>query len=105
VRRRYFGLEIEGAEGVGSGEFLGAVWGAVTRLYGEYGASRAGLALIDFDVDGGFAVLRVSHVCVGMLRAALASLTKIGDKGVAVHVLVVSGTIKGVYRKLGRVRR
>jgi RNase P/RNase MRP subunit POP5 len=40
-----------------------------------------------------------------MLRAALASLTKIGDKGVAVHVLVVSGTIKGVYRKLGKVRR
>ncbi|NWG11202.1 ribonuclease P [Candidatus Bathyarchaeota archaeon] len=105
VRRRYLGLEVETVERVGSGEFLDGVWGAVVKLYGEYGASKAGLALIDYDVDGGFAVLRVSHVCVGLMRAALASLTRVGDKSVAVHVLAVSGTIKGLYRQLGKDRR
>lgn len=75
VRRRYLGLEIECVERVDGREFLDAVWGAVVRLYGEYGASKAGLSLIDYDVGGGFAVLRVSHLCVDMVRVALASIT------------------------------
>lgn len=104
VRRRYLAVEIEAGEGVDSREFMNAVWGAVVKLYGEYGASKTGLVLIDYVVEGGFVVLRVSHVCVDMLRAALASMMRIGDKRVGVHVLRVSGTIKGLYRKLGKER-
>jgi RNase P/RNase MRP subunit POP5 len=47
VRRRYLALEIECGGLLGSREFLDAVWGAVLRLYGEYGASGFG-----FDYEG-----------------------------------------------------
>jgi RNase P/RNase MRP subunit POP5 len=95
-------LEIECDGLLDSREFLDAVWGAVLRLYGEYGASRVGLSLIDFDVEGKFAVVRVAHTGVDMVRTALASITRIGDKPVAVHVVRVSGTIRSLYKKVNK---
>lgn len=102
MRRRYLALEIECDGLLDSREFLDAVWGAVLRLYGEYGASRVGLSLIDFDVEGKFAVVRVAHTGVDMVRTALASITRIGDKPVAVHVVRVSGTIRSLYKKVNK---
>jgi len=80
----------------GSTEFMSAVWDAVLRLYGENGASQTGLALIDYDAAKKLAILRTVHTTVDVVRAALASMTKIRDKPVAVHVLAVSGTIKAL---------
>jgi len=93
-------LEIDSDGTFSSNEFMDAVWSAVLRLYGEYGASRTGLTLIDFNMEKRFAVIRVMHTAVEMVRTALASITKIGNKPVAVHVLMVSGTIKALYMKI-----
>jgi RNase P/RNase MRP subunit POP5 len=46
-----------------------------------------------------FAVVRTVHTAVDMVRTALASMTRIGNKPVAIHVLTVSGTIKSLYKK------
>jgi len=100
TRARYLALTIDSDEMFGSREFTGAVWDAVLRLYGECGASRTGLALIDYDVEKKLAILRTVHTAVDMVRAALASLTKIRDKPVAVHVLAVSGTLKALSEKM-----
>jgi RNase P/RNase MRP subunit POP5 len=86
----------------GSKEFMDAVWSAVSKLYGEYGASRAGLTLIDYDVEKRFAVIRTAHTALEMVRTALASITRIGDRPVAIHVLTVSGTIKSLYKKMAK---
>ena len=102
IRRRYLALEIDSDELFDSREFMDAVWGAVLKLYGEYGASRAGLALIDYDMEKRFAVIRTMHTTVDMVRTALASMTKIGNKPVAIHVLTVSGTIKALYKKVNK---
>lgn len=102
VRRRYLALEIECDGFVDSREFLDAVWGAVLKLYGEYGASRVGLALIDYDVEKRFAVIRTVHSAVDMVRTALASMTRIGNKPVTIHVIRVSGTIKSLYKKVNK---
>jgi len=80
---------------------MNAVWDAVTKLYGEYGASRTGLTLIDYDDDKNLAVIRCMLVAVDMVRAALASITKIGNKPLALHVRTVSGTLRALYRKTG----
>jgi len=52
VRRRYLALEIDVGEMVSSKEFMDAVWNAVLKLYGEYGASRTGLTLINYNNKG-----------------------------------------------------
>jgi ribonuclease P/MRP protein subunit POP5 len=100
VRRRYLALKIDSEEALSSREFMNAVWSNVLKLYGEYGASQTGLVLIDYDEEKSFAVLRCAHKVVETVRTAVASMTKIGDKPVAVHVLKVSGTLKALYNKL-----
>jgi len=102
VRRRYLALEIDSEAVFSSTDFMDAVYGAVLKLYGEYGASQTGLVLIGYEMEQCFAVLRVAHVAVEMVRAALATITRIGDKPVAVHVLAVSGTLKALRTKTGK---
>jgi len=102
VRRRYLALEIDSDELFDSKELMDVVWGAVLKLYGEYGASHAGLTLIDYDMEKRFAVIRTVHTTVDMVRTALTSITKIGNKPVAIHVLRVSGTIRSLYKKVNK---
>ncbi len=68
----------------------------MTRLYGEFGASLANLFLISYDSEAKTAILRVNLVYVDKVRAALATITALGGKPAAVHVLSVSGTIKSL---------
>ena len=96
LKRRYLALQLDTDCSIAEREFMDAVWAAVTRLYGEYGASLAGLAFISYDSEGKLAVLRANLAVVNDVRAALATITSIGGKAVAVHVLGVSGTIKGL---------
>ena len=99
VRRRYLALHVDSAEPFSSSELMNAVWNAVMKLYGEYGASQAGLSLISYEPQERFAVMRVGHRAVEMVRASLASITSIASKPAAVHVLRVSGTIKALRKK------
>ncbi len=99
TRRRYLALKIDSDQKFSQKEFMNAVWEAVLRLYGEYGASKMGLALINFNPEEGWAVTRVAHTEVEKFRAAVASITEIANKPVAVHVLMVSGTLRALYRK------
>jgi RNase P/RNase MRP subunit POP5 len=78
---------------------MNAVWNAVTKLHGECGASQTALSLISYERQAKFAVIRVGHNAVEMVRASLASITKITGKPAAVHVIRVSGTIKALRKK------
>lgn len=80
---------------------MNAVWGAVTRLFGEYGASQANLNLIEYDDQRNYAVLRCSHKALHMVRAAVASITEINGTPAAIQVPAVSGTLKALRKKTG----
>lgn len=99
-KRRYLALKIDSTETFDQREFTDAVWASITRLYGEYGASQTNLAMIDFDIEKKLAVIRVANAALDTVRASVASITKIGDKLVAVHVLSISGTLRALNRKL-----
>ena len=100
IKRRYLALQLE-CEGLPTErELMDAIWAAVTKLYGEVGASLTGLTLIYFDVERKVAVVRVSLVALGMVRASLATVTSIGGREAAVHVLAVSGTLKALYANI-----
>jgi ribonuclease P/MRP protein subunit POP5 len=100
VRRRYLALKIDSLETFEAKEFMDAVWNAVLKLYGEYGASKTGLRLINYNANGKTAVIRTAHETLTMVRAAVATITQINNKPVALHVVAVSGTIKALYKKL-----
>jgi len=102
IRRRYIAVEIESNEAFDSKEFMNVIWSAVAKLYGEYGASCCCLTLIDYDWERRIAVIRTVHTALDMVRAALASITKINYKPVALHVITVSGTIKALYKKINK---
>jgi len=100
MKRRYLAVSIDSRETFSSNEFMNALWGAVSKLFGEYGASQAGLSLIDYDETNKRVVIRTWHKTLEMVRTALASITQILNKPVALHVLAVSGTIKALDRRL-----
>ena len=101
VKRRYLAVQLE-CEGLPSErEFMDAVWGSVTKLYGEVGASLTGLALINFDGERKIFVVRTSLASLPSVRTSLAAVTAVAGKGAAMHVLAVSGTLKALYSVIG----
>jgi len=101
VKQRYLVLKIESAEPFEVGDVRDAVWSAVVQLFGEYGASKAGLFLIEYDKERKQAVLRCSHKALPMVHASVVSVTKIRDEPVAVRVLRISGTLRALKKKVG----
>jgi RNase P/RNase MRP subunit POP5 len=99
VKRRYLLVKVEAERMPAEREFLDAVWGAVGKLYGEYGSSLTGLALIEYDAEKNTAVIRAELAALGMVRAALASITIVAGEAAAVHVQAVSGTIKSLHER------
>ena len=99
VRWRYLALRVEAEDMFTSKELMDTIWNSVSKLYGEYGASRTGLALIDYDVEEKFVVIRATHTSLENVRTAIASITNIGSKPAAIHLLAVSGTIKALLKK------
>lgn len=100
MRKRYLAFKVVSEQLVSKGDVADAVWNAVLRLFGEYGASQANLALIEYDQEKSWGIIRCSHRAVEMVRASIASVTEINEKPVAIHVLRVSGTLKALRRKV-----
>jgi len=101
VKRRYLALKVECEALPNEREFTDAVWAAVTRLYGEVGASQAALSLIDFDVEHKTAVIRVSLATLDMVKASLATIISIAGKEASVRVSSISGTIRALHSNRG----
>ena len=99
IKHRYLAVEVDFEGMLIQRDFFDAVWASVTRLYGEFGASKTGLALIDFDEEERTAIIRVSLAMLQQVRAATASITRIAGREAAVHVRAISGTLKSLRDK------
>jgi len=100
LRRRYIAVKIESDHPVEERDFHDAVWTSILRLFGEYGASQAELALIEYDPKMNQAVLRCSHKVLDQVRASIVAVTGVQNEKVATHILLVSGTLKSLRRRL-----
>jgi ribonuclease P/MRP protein subunit POP5 len=99
TRRRYLALKIEHIQGIDESDLENAFLGSFSRLFGEYGISKAGLVLLSHDAVKNCAVLRCTNTALDMVMASLASITEIRSKPAAVHILGVSGTLRSLRRK------
>jgi RNase P/RNase MRP subunit POP5 len=102
IKRRYLALQLDvpAKELPSDREFMDSIWSSLTQIYGEYGASQANLVLINYDVENKIAVVRSNLIAVNKLRTSIATITQIGDKPLAIHVIAISGTIKALSRHL-----
>ncbi len=100
VKRRYIAMHLECEGSPSEREVMDAVWGSLTKLYGEVGASLAGLALIDFDVERRVVVIRTSLASLPPVRASLAAVTSVAGEDASLQVLAVSGTLKALAENL-----
>lgn len=97
VKRRYLALQFECETLPTERELIDSIWSALTKLYGEVGASLTGLTLISFDGERKVAVIRVLLSALNIARASLATITNIAGREASLHVLGVSGTLKALY--------
>ncbi|MEM3704294.1 MAG: Rpp14/Pop5 family protein [Candidatus Bathyarchaeia archaeon] len=100
IRRRYLALKIDSEEKISQKELMDAIWEAVLRLYGEYGASKTSLTLIEYDAEENLAIIRAAHTEIENIRAAVATITEVAAKPAAVHILTGSGILKKLRRKM-----
>ncbi|MCW4019892.1 MAG: Rpp14/Pop5 family protein, partial [Candidatus Bathyarchaeota archaeon] len=77
-----------------------AVWASVLKLFGEYGASQTDLALVEYVSEKRQAILRCSHKALDLVKASLAAITEIKNGKATVHIILVSGTLKALRRKI-----
>jgi ribonuclease P/MRP protein subunit POP5 len=100
VRRRYLALRVLSEHSVSREDVVDAVWSAVLRLFGEYGASQASLTFIEYNSERSWGIVRCSHRAVEMVRASVASVTEINEKPAAIDVVGVSGTLKALRKRV-----
>jgi RNase P/RNase MRP subunit POP5 len=100
VRRRYIAVKIDSDRTFSERDVYHAVWNSILRLFGEYGASHTELTLIEYDPKRNQAVLRCSHKALDLVKASIVALTEIDDEEAAAHIMLVSGTLKSLRRKI-----
>ncbi len=105
VRRRYLAVIVETDDRIDERDLIRSVWRMIYQLFGEYGASQVGMIHIDLQNDKEIAVFRCSHNAVDMVRAAIAVISQISNRPVALRVVAISGTLKGLRQKIHQMRK
>ena len=99
MRKRYLALRVVSEQHVNERDLMDAVWDAVLELFGEYGASQTNLRLIEYYIERSYVVVRCSHTTLERVRASIASITEVKGKPAVIHVMGVSGTLRGLSKK------
>ncbi len=99
-RRRYLALKVVSEQRFDERDVMDAIWNALLKLFGEYGASQANIKLIEYDQQRNYAVVRCPHTALERVRASIASVTLINGEPVGFHVMGVSGTLKALRKNV-----
>ncbi|MFQ6085298.1 MAG: Rpp14/Pop5 family protein [Candidatus Bathyarchaeia archaeon] len=105
MRKRYLLAEVISDEPTTRDDFAKSLFSNLLALYGEYGASKANLRIIDFNESDGQALLSCSNDSVHMLHSVLASMKEIAHTPAIVRSVHVSGTLKSLRKKTSRLRK
>ncbi len=93
-RNRYIAFESISDSGFSRNDVVKAVWNSILNFFGEMGASRTSLWVMDWDEKKQKGILKANHRGVDTVRTSLALVEGINGHKVIFNVLGISGTIK-----------
>ncbi|MEM3585910.1 MAG: Rpp14/Pop5 family protein [Candidatus Jordarchaeaceae archaeon] len=96
-RNRYIAFKVISEKAFSAEDIVHCIWRTLLNLFGEVGGSRTNFWLIDYSGNGN-GILRCTHKSVDIMKSVLAAIYELNGSQLIVHVLGVSGTIKGSRR-------
>ena len=96
-RQRYLLIKIITEGDIEEQQLIRAIWRNISALYGEYGTSRTGLWLMEYEKK--YAILRTNTEALQMVRTSLAVMHQIEGNNCILVVEGVSGTIEALKKK------
>jgi ribonuclease P/MRP protein subunit POP5 len=97
-KHRYVRFQVLSEEQVEFSDLDAALWNTALDFYGERGVAGMDLWLVKnlYDSSKQIGIARCAHTAVPAMLACLGLLARLGDVRVAVKILKVSGTIRGL---------
>jgi ribonuclease P/MRP protein subunit POP5 len=103
-KQRYLAFVIFGPDKLTRREVNNKLWQKYTNLFGTIGAANSGMYLIEYDEEEKKGIVRIRHDMINNLTICCALIRAINDQKSIIHRIGVSGTIKGVTKKMGEKR-
>ena len=100
-KQRYVGFAIFSPDKPTKREVNNEFWKEYTNLFGTIGAASSGMYLIEYDEEEKRGIVRIRHDMINNLTICCALIRGINNQKSIVHRIGVSGTIKGVTKKMG----
>ena len=97
-RQRYLLIRIITEGDIEEQQLIRAIWRNIFSLYGEYGTSRTGLWLIEYEKNK-YGILRTNTEALQMVRTSLAVMRQIEGNNCILVIEGVSGTIEALKKK------
>ncbi len=99
-RKRYCAFAVRSEAKPSKEEVRNLLLHSVRNFLGDLGLSESAFSLLDFDPETSTGIFSCSPAWIERLRLAVSLADRLGDREVAVSILGVSGTVKGVRRFL-----
>ena len=100
-KHRYVRFQVLSDEPIEYSDLDAALWNTALDFYGERGVAGMDLWLVKnlYDSSKQIGIVRCAHTAVPAVLACMGLLARLGDMRVAVKILKVSGTIKGLGKR------
>ncbi len=93
-RNRYLTFSLSCDAKVGRKEAVDSIWSSLLNMYGEVGASKTSMWVMDYDPNTKKGIVKVNHKSVETLRSSMTVVKEIGGRRARIDVLRSSGTLK-----------
>ncbi|MCX8178294.1 MAG: ribonuclease P protein component 2 [Candidatus Aenigmarchaeota archaeon] len=100
-KHRYIAIKIISESPVEYSDLENAIWNTMLDFLGEYGVAKTDFWIIKerWVKNDQTCVVRCNHLSVQDVLASLGLVTRLGDSRIAVKILKISGTLKGLNKK------
>ena len=97
-RQRYILFKTISEDPINEKDLIRAIWRNLYQLYGDVGAAKTGLWLVEYD-KGRYGIIRTNIQGLDMVKATLAMIRRIDQHDCILSVIATSGTIHALKKK------